>query len=86
VKTPSTEDLRRAIDWLRSYEGGPGDDTADMERVAAWLEAKADERDIEEQAVTAIVAEAERIGRPVTRTAARTYYRRSGRKRKAVSS
>lgn len=77
MRTPSSQDLRRAIDWLRSYEGAPDDPVDDLERVALWLEAKAEERDKEEQAVTAIVEEVARQGRPINRTTARTFYRRN---------
>jgi len=76
-KTPSTDDLRRAIDWLRAYEGTDDDPGDDMQRVADWLEAKADARDRERMAIDAIVEEAAHQGGPVSRDSALRWYRRN---------
>lgn len=48
MATPSPDDLRFAADWLRCYddEHDGGGDTRRMEAVAAWLDARADAREV----------------------------------------
>lgn len=47
MRTPSPDQMRRAADWLRSYEDAPDEDTSnELEVVAAWLLSKASEKEI----------------------------------------
>lgn len=77
MKRPSDEDIDLAVLWLRSYEGDDDETLARVQLVAAWLEDGVDRRRQEEEAVIAIVAESVKLGRPVTKTAARIFYRRN---------
>jgi len=40
----SQDDLEAAIEWLRSYEPGPGEDAGRFERIAAYLQKGLDQR------------------------------------------
>lgn len=52
MKTPNTDDLRFAAEWLRSYddEHDGGEQTKVAEAVAAWLDAQADAKELRDAA------------------------------------
>lgn len=73
----SVDDLEFAADWLRTYEGGPGDENTERAvRVAAWLEAEFTRRKraaVERQVIREVAA---RTGRSSTDPAVRDAARR----------
>ncbi|TXH00078.1 MAG: hypothetical protein E6R08_01175 [Nevskiaceae bacterium] len=52
MPTPAPDDLRFAAEWLRAYddEHDGGEQTAIAERVAAWLDAQADAKELRDAA------------------------------------
>lgn len=69
MKRIKAEDLRFAAEWCRAYEGDVDDDDnmASAERMAEWLDAQADRRDLDSTAKAVKRVTGKRPSRQVAR-------------------
>jgi len=78
MKKPSISDLEHAAHWLAAFEDEEdGEASKACQRVAAWLRTRALDIVTEEGAIDEIVRVSRTMGAPVSRDAARTWWRRN---------